>query len=105
MLLRQLSYAIKNQLKTPNAPYKGHFLPFAGSLRYKGGFHAGKGSINILVPPIYVNRGPRVLHSVARGTPGKASQKLRGPPSPRDQYSKFVTWVPPPRDIHRLQYS
>ena len=91
-MLRQLSYAIKNQLKTPNAPYKGHFLPFAGSLRYKGGFHVG-------------NLGPRVLHSVARGTPGKASQELRGPPSPRDQYSKFVTWVPPPRDIHRLQYS
>ena len=32
VMLRQLSYAIKNQLKAPKAPYYGHFLPFAGSL-------------------------------------------------------------------------
>ena len=38
-------YAIKNQLKAPKAPYSGHFLPFAGSLWHKGGFHARKESI------------------------------------------------------------
>ena len=36
MLLRQLSNAIKTQLKAPKAPYLGHFLPFAGSLWHKG---------------------------------------------------------------------
>ena len=35
VLLRQLSYIIKNQLKAPKAPYQGHFLPFAGSLWHK----------------------------------------------------------------------
>ena len=43
-MLRQLSYAIKNQLKAPKAPYQGlwdessllgAFLPFAGSLWHK----------------------------------------------------------------------
>ena len=48
MLLRQLSYAIKNQFKAPKArdeiPLLGHFLTFAGSLWHKGGFHVRKGS-------------------------------------------------------------
>ena len=35
VMLRQLSYAIKNQLKATKAPYKGHFLPFVGSLWHK----------------------------------------------------------------------
>ena len=45
MLLRQLSLAIKTQLKATKAPYKGHFLPFAASLWHMGGFHGRKGSI------------------------------------------------------------
>ena len=35
VMLRQLSYAIKNQLKAPKAPYWGHFFLFAGSLWHK----------------------------------------------------------------------
>ena len=35
MLLRQLSYAIKTQIKAPEVPYWGLFLPFAGSLGHK----------------------------------------------------------------------
>ena len=45
VMLRQLSYAIKNQLKAPKAPYEMHFLPFLASLSHKGGFHAQKESI------------------------------------------------------------
>ena len=35
VLLCQLSYTIKTQLKAPKVPYFGHFLPFAVSLWYK----------------------------------------------------------------------
>ena len=35
VLVRQLSYTIKTQLKAPKVPYFGHFLPFAVSLWYK----------------------------------------------------------------------
>ena len=44
MLLCQLSYAIKTQLKAPKAPYpyKGHFLSFAVSLWFKADFHVWK---------------------------------------------------------------
>ena len=36
MLLRQLSYAIKYQRKARNAPSRGLWVPFAGSLWHKG---------------------------------------------------------------------
>ena len=40
MLLRQLSYAIKNQLKSPKAYCVGFFFfPFAGSLWHKGAYN------------------------------------------------------------------
>ena len=46
MLLRQLSYAKKNQLKAPKAPYQEHFLPLAVSLWHKDRvFYAGKESL------------------------------------------------------------
>ena len=47
MLLRQLSYAIKNQLKAPKGALGrnistslNYFLPFTGSLWHKGAFSA-----------------------------------------------------------------
>ena len=55
---RQLSYAIKTQLKAPKASYEWNFLPFAVSWWHKDSFHAGKGSITgaglsiIMIPPI-----------------------------------------------------
>ena len=52
VLLRQLSYAIKIQLKATKVAEKGHFLSFAVSLWHKGGFHIGKGVSNIMIPPI-----------------------------------------------------
>ena len=54
MLLRKLSYIIKNQLKALNT----HFLSFAVSLCDKGGFYTEKGSIKgagvskIMIPPM-----------------------------------------------------
>ena len=53
-MLRQLSYAIKNQLK---APYLGYFLPFTVSLWYKGVLCSGRiyyrrGVSNIIITPI-----------------------------------------------------
>ena len=42
MLLRQLSYAIKNQLKAPKAPYWRHFLPSAGSLWHKDRYNLSR---------------------------------------------------------------
>ena len=47
VMLRQLSFAMKNQLKAPKAPYQGRFLPFAGSygIMILGGFPAWKESI------------------------------------------------------------
>ena len=57
-MLPQLSYAIKNQLKAPKVPYKGHFLPFGVSIRHKVGFYAliesiiGAGVTNIMILPI-----------------------------------------------------
>ena len=58
VFLRQLSYAIKTQLKASKALYYGNFLPFTVFLWLKGGLDAGKGSItgagvsNIMIPPI-----------------------------------------------------
>ena len=55
MLLLQISYTIKTQLKAPKALYKGHILPFTGSLWH---FHALRGSIigaslrNVMIPTI-----------------------------------------------------
>ena len=52
VMLRQFSYAIKNQLKAPKTPDMGrntligrYFLPFAGSLWHNGGCHARKESM------------------------------------------------------------
>ena len=55
-LLRQLSYAIKNQLKAPESP---HSLPFAVSLVHKSGFHAW----TALIINSFCASPPRLLHS------------------------------------------
>ena len=48
MLLRQLSYAIKTQLKAPKAQYWGYFLPFPLSLWLKN--QVLKGLLLLLLP-------------------------------------------------------
>ena len=57
MLLHQLSYAIKNQLKALKAPYWGHFLPFAGYLCHKWIGSEGLDEIFLTLKDIEVEEG------------------------------------------------
>ena len=50
VLLRQTSYAIKNQLKASKAPLIGAFLAFYRSLWHKGNFHSESIYYSAIVP-------------------------------------------------------